>query len=566
MDAWWHKSNDLVLQSSEEETTPIPTDTTGTSYSKTYAYNLSGNRIAFTLTTGDVTVQEITYAYDTLNRLSEVRENGTLQASYTYDTNGNRASLTYAGGITESYTYNKANWITALENRKGDTLLSGYTYTYYASGNRRSETDHTGKTTAYTYDGLGRLILETVSGGTDDCAITYTYDASGNRIRMEVTGAQTYTTTYTYNAANRLVTETKTGNGVEAVLAYTYDANGNLRRRYTAASGYSNITYEYDGFGQLTQLQIAGTAESYTYNADGIRTAKVVGEDVTTYLTDGGNVVAEQVNGALTTYLRGANLISRKTAASTEYYLYNAHGDVVVLTPTSVNGGYKTYTYDAFGNETAPDADDTNPFRYCGEYYDRETGTYYLRARYYAPTIGRFTQQDTHWTNANRIYGDNPQKTNEHEDRLGIQTYAYVPQISAVMQSGNLYVYCMNDPVMYSDRNGQSAELTFGWTSSMWWLPMCDGPLPIGALVYFGGIVVTSIIDTVNIGGIDNIALYINELTNAVSQISEEVRTVSNSTSQSVSGGASPGDLNWGKGFDRVISVPHDIHVMRIVK
>ena len=81
-------------------------------------------------------------------------------------------------------------------------------------------------------------------------------------------------------------------------------------------------------------------------------------------------------------------------------------------------------------------------------------GTYYLRARYYAPTIGRFTQQDTHWTNANRIYGDNPQKTNEREDRLGIQTYAYVPQISAVMQSGNLYVYCMNDPVMYVDPNG----------------------------------------------------------------------------------------------------------------
>ena len=123
-----------------------------------------------------------------------------------------------------------------------------------------------------------------------------------------------------------------------------------------------------------------------------------------------------------------------------------------------MNGGYKTYTYDAFGNETAPDADDTNPFRYCGEYYDRETGTYYLRARYYAPTIGRFTQQDTHWTNANRIYGDNPQKTNEREDRLGIQTYAYVPQISAVMQSGNLYVYCMNDPVMYVDESGEVTQ------------------------------------------------------------------------------------------------------------
>ena len=38
--------------------------------------------------------------------------------------------------------------------------------------------------------------------------------------------------------------------------------------------------------------------------------------------------------------------------------------------------------------------------------------------------------------------------------QLGIQTYAYVPQISAVMQSGNLYVYCGNDPVLYVDPNG----------------------------------------------------------------------------------------------------------------
>ena len=74
------------------------------------------------------------------------------------------------------------------------------------------------------------------------------------------------------------------------------------------------------------------------------------------------------------------------------------------------------------------------------------------------PTIGRFTQQDTHWTNANRIYGDNPQKTNEREDRLGIQTYTYVPQIAAVLQSGNLYVYCMNDPVMYVDVSGEVTQ------------------------------------------------------------------------------------------------------------
>ena len=85
---------------------------------------------------------------------------------------------------------------------------------------------------------------------------------------------------------------------------------------------------------------------------------------------------------------------------------------------------------------------------------DAETGTYYLRARYYDPTTGRFTQEDTHWDTANMIYGDNPQKINEREDKLGLKTYSYAPQITAVMQSGNLYVYCGNSPLYYTDPTG----------------------------------------------------------------------------------------------------------------
>ena len=33
----------------------------------------------------------------------------------------------------------------------------------------------------------------------------------------------------------------------------------------------------------------------------------------------------------------------------------------------------KTYEYDSFGNEVNQDSKDENPFRYCGEYYDKET-------------------------------------------------------------------------------------------------------------------------------------------------------------------------------------------------
>ena len=40
------------------------------------------------------------------------------------------------------------------------------------------------------------------------------------------------------------------------------------------------------------------------------------------------------------------------------------------------------------------DANDTNPFRYCGEYYDKESGNIYLRARYYDTANGRFISED----------------------------------------------------------------------------------------------------------------------------------------------------------------------------
>ena len=60
-----------------------------------------------------------------------------------------------------------------------------------------------------------------------------------------------------------------------------------------------------------------------------------------------------------------------------------------------------TYTYDAYGVQQNPDPLDGNAFRYAGQYFDLESGTYYLRSRYYNPNTGRFTQQDS-WTNANR--------------------------------------------------------------------------------------------------------------------------------------------------------------------
>jgi len=138
------------------------------------------------------------------------------------------------------------------------------------------------------------------------------------------------------------------------------------------------------------------------------------------------NLVYEYDSGAIggIVYYYGIN---RTHSSEGEFYQYNGHGDVVQLT-NSLGIIVRHYEYDAFGNEVEPSASDTNPFRYCGEYFDAESGTIYLRARYYDPAIGRFTQQDA-WEFANP------------GDPLSL----------------NLYIYCYSNPVFYIDPSGNIA-------------------------------------------------------------------------------------------------------------
>ena len=149
-----------------------------------------------------------------------------------------------------------------------------------------------------------------------------------------------------------------------------------------------------------------------------------------------------------TKYFFGLHLVS-----SDDYrYVLNAHGDVIALVSKTGSTVAKYYEYDAFGNEINPDSSDTNPYRYCGEYYDFESGTIYLRARYYSPMHGRFTQPDRHWNTGNMIYGDADNTNADAEQTANL----LVPDILAIRQSSNLYVYCGNNAPNYCDISGES--------------------------------------------------------------------------------------------------------------
>jgi RHS repeat-associated protein len=75
------------------------------------------------------------------------------------------------------------------------------------------------------------------------------------------------------------------------------------------------------------------------------------------------------------------------------FYNYDGGGSVRQLT-NSAGVVTDEYEYDAFGNSFTRQGTTPNNYLYRGEQYDSDLGLYYLRARYYNPSTGRFLSRD----------------------------------------------------------------------------------------------------------------------------------------------------------------------------
>jgi RHS repeat-associated protein len=231
----------------------------------------------------------------------------------------------------------------------------------------------TSRTITYTYDSLYRLKRADYSDGT---YFSYTYDAVGNRLTEQTTGGTS--NTYVYDAANRLTS-------VDGI-AYTWDNNGNL------LSDGTN-TYSYDHANRLIGVNRPTIAASYGYNGLGDRLQQTVNGVTATYAIDLAGSLTQVLADTTNTYLYGSSRIGQYAGTTAEYLLGDALGSVRQLADASGNVTLAK-GYEPYGEVLGSAGNTTTAYGFTGERTDNN-GLIYLRARYYNPTVGRFTTMDT---------------------------------------------------------------------------------------------------------------------------------------------------------------------------
>ena len=431
----------------------------------TYSYGSAGNG-QLKLASESYDGWTMSYTYDSLGRVTgETMSNGTItkSRSYTYGPDGMLATRTLPGGKTYSYSYDSYGNLTDVEAASGALRwdLTGYT------GKRTTSSTVLGNSSYYTFnkatvlDQYGYLdsLITDKNGIRYQC---YDYGFSpltGNLTRLDANWMD-YPRTFQYDSADRLI---RVQENNQDILYMTYAQNGNILSKsgigyyeygstqkphaVTAVDNFENwiedtIQYvSYNSWGKLESLYSIRDGDVYYYSIE-------YGPDL------------QRIRSSL--YKNGQPLYSKfywddyeeKTEDNTTYlYWYVNGGDGLagIMLGNAQNGSwsrnlvaitdhlgsimalmdnYDTYyscSYDAWGNRTigmeSPWGIDRG---FCGHEHIDEIGLINMNGRMYDPKLSRFLSPDP--------YVQSPSNT----------------------QNFNRYSYCLNNPLKYTDPDGDS--------------------------------------------------------------------------------------------------------------
>jgi RHS repeat-associated protein len=359
---------------------------------------------------------DVHYAYDILGRLVQV-DGGIGRTEYAYGNGEIHRKL--PNGIGSTYRYSVGGRLNSIVNRResGDAL-SSFSYVYSPDDKivQVDELTPQGENRLrYSYDLVGRL----TEVNSSKSRVTYNYDSMGNRLLENRNGVVTQ---YSYDGSGRLA---RKGN-----ISYKYDKNGNLVSQ-NDNDRHVTTNYLYDAADRLIAIWNGTRRIRYSYDALGNRIRREEGGKAIEFVNDLSyrlpQVIAEYDGSKALTclYLYGSSRVaSTKEGGRQQLYLTDGLGSIRQIVDAA-GQVIRSINYDAFGEPDSPvELDQGQSFAFAGEDWDQDAGLLFLRARYYAPALGRFISRD-------------PLRGN-----------------LANPQSQNRYIYARNDPINLRDPSG----------------------------------------------------------------------------------------------------------------
>lgn len=382
-----------------------------------YQYDGSLNMISVTANNS----LQFQYDYDPMNRLQKITSPYSGVFNFQHDDYNRITKITRPNGES-NFTYRKNSKIETIDHKLGNLSISSFGYVYDGR-NLVTQRTSTNVTENYFYDDNGQIIdVRSPTNSTE----SFSYDGLGNRL-SDLVGS------YIYNTNTKRLTE-------DANYFYAYDNNGNITAKNPKNSSSKAYRFKYTSQNQLREVSILPNANgsveqviTYDYDVLGRRMRKTIQDMVTPvnsnlsfYQYDGDSVILESkfsnqvgsselvgiyTHGLLTddvlaVYVPPAGVTYKKAKVSGNYYfLKDGQGTISALASASGQISQK-YVYSSFGEitkvldgsglEITNDLNVDNQYTFTGREFDKETKTYFFRARTYDPSTGRFLQQDPH--------------------------------------------------------------------------------------------------------------------------------------------------------------------------
>ena len=411
------------------------------------------------------------YTYDAFNRITEKTEtvaNVGYKTQYAYPNNyGEVSKITYPSGLVVNNTYNDNGYLTSV-SCAGKTIWSGLKLDGH--GRITEETLAGSVVKKYVYGGNGYVSKESAYKGTTGLMdLTYTY--SGVNITKKTDALDGNTEQYTYDVLNRLSSVSATKSGATLTGTHTYDALGNMTKTwdsywksisyggnnlpphqvnsisYTSSSITGKPTVTFDSYRMATKIEQG----NYTYNlyygpdhrchrSELYKSGQVVNRKY--YLGSyEKEVYANGVNREIH-YLYGGNGLAAiyvKTAGKdTLFAAVTDRQNSLTAVMDVATSKIEKFSYKPWGMRRNPANWSENVVT---DYSARFSRGYCMHE--HLPQLGLINM-------GGRIFNE---RTNQF---LSADPYRQAPES---WLNCNRFGYCMNNPVMYTDPDGE-----------VWWL------------------------------------------------------------------------------------------------